>query len=306
MNIHIANAPEPQNGAGSITAKRPLVLALRGFVCDRYTNAGMQGASLLARAAAARLHAPLRELGGAEPAIYLGWRENLVKAMPYLRDVAGQLDELMRRRRLPFIFANRCGASLATIAAMLRYRRDAKVVWCDAHGDFNTPATTPTGYLGGMVLSALCGLWDSGFGAGLSPDHIVLVGARDLDPGESELIAAHGVRVIAAKDGIIDTARVIEVVDGAPVWLHIDTDVVDPLYLPAEYRVDGGLHPAVLRALLRELVRASELVGFELTEFEAPKDPESRACAVQAVIRMIEPVLVARPDRSKRIYESCA
>ncbi len=63
MNIHVANAPMPQNGAGIVAAKRPFVLALRGFVCDRYTNAGMQGASLLARAAAARLHAPLRELG---------------------------------------------------------------------------------------------------------------------------------------------------------------------------------------------------------------------------------------------------
>src|SRR3977135_2707222 len=112
---------------------------------------------------------------------------------------------------------------------------------------------------GGMVLSALCGLWDSGFGAGLSPDRIVLVGARDLDPGERELIAAHGVRVIAAKDGIIDTGRVIEALDGAPFWLHIDTDVVDPLYLPAEYRVEGGLHPAALHALVRELVRASAL-----------------------------------------------
>jgi arginase len=151
VNIHIANAPVPRNGAGTVTAKRPCVLALRGFVCDRYTTTGMQGASLLARAAAVRLRAPLRELGVPEPAISLGWRENLAKASPYLRDVAGQLDDLMRHHRMPFIFANRCGVSLATIAATLRHRPDAKIVWCDAHGDFNTPAMTPTGYLGGMV-----------------------------------------------------------------------------------------------------------------------------------------------------------
>jgi arginase family enzyme len=302
MNMHVANAPVPQMGAGTVAAKNPFVLALRGFVCDRYTNAGMRGASLLARAAAARLQAPLRELGVPEPAINLGWRENLAKASPYLRDVAGEVYELMRHHRLPFIFANRCGVSLATIAAMLLYRPDAKIVWCDAHGDFNTPATTPTGYLGGMVLSALCGLWDSGFGAGLSPDRIVLAGARDLDPGESELIAAYGVKVIAASDGMIDTRRVIEALDGAPVWLHIDTDVVDPLYLPAEYRIEGGLHPAVLRGLLRELARTNELVGFELTEFEAPSNPRRRARAIQTVIRMIEPVFPAGPDNAKRRY----
>src|ERR1700732_4247546 len=259
MNIHVDKASSLQNGAGTVAGKRPFVLALRGWVCDRYTNAGMQGASLLARAAAVRLHAPLRELGVPEPAINLGWRENLAKASPYLRDVAGEVYEHIRHHRLPFLFANRCGVSLATIAAMLLHRPEAKIVWCDAHGDFNTQATTPTGYLGGMVLSALCGLWDSGFGAGLSPDRIVLVGARALDPGESKLIAAHGVTVVAARDGIIDTRRVIEALDGAPVWLHIDTDVVDPRYLPAEYRVEGGLHPAALRALLRELVRANEL-----------------------------------------------
>ena len=100
-----------------------------------------------------------------------------------------------------------------------------------------------------MVLSALCGLWDSGFGAGLSPDRIVLVAARDLDPGERKLIAA-------------------------------------------------------LRALVRELVRASELVGFEMTEFEAPSSPTRRARAIQTVIRMIEPVLLAGSERGKRVYES--
>jgi hypothetical protein len=52
--------------------------------------------------------------------------------------------------------------------------------------------------------------------------------------------------------------------------------------------------------LLRELVRASELVGFEFTEFEAPSNPGRRARAVQAVIRMIEPVLLAGTDRGKR------
>jgi hypothetical protein len=121
MNIDVANASLPRSAREPVSAKRPFVLALRGWVCDRYTNSGMQGASLLARAAAACLHAPLRELGVPEPAMNLGWRENLAKVSPYLREVAGQLDVLMRHHRLPFIFASRCGVSLATIAAMLRH-----------------------------------------------------------------------------------------------------------------------------------------------------------------------------------------
>jgi arginase family enzyme len=227
----------------------------------------------------------------------LGWRESLAKAQPYLSDVARHVDELMRDHRLPFIFANRCAVSLATIPAMLRLRPKTKIIWLDAHGDFNTPATTPTSYLGGMVLSALCGLWDSGLGAGLAPDQLILAGVRDLDPGESKLIVEQEVRVVAGKDGMIDAGRVIDAAAGAPVWIHVDTDVVDPSYLPAEYKVEDGLRPSALHALLRGLVRASEIVGFELTEFEAPKNPERRARTVRTVMRMIEPLFCAGSER---------
>ena len=246
------------------------MLALRGWVCDRYTAGGMQGASLLARAAAARSarrcskSATLARRG---PRLAREPRQG--DALSPWRRRAGPIRSC-RHDRLPFIFANRCGASLATIAATLRHRPDAKVVWFDAHGDFNTPETTPTGYLGGMVLTALCGLWDFGFGAGLSPDRIVLVGPRDLDPGEGELIAAHGVRLIAGEDGTIDAERVIEAVGGAPVWLHIDTDVVDPLYLPAEYQGDRGLRPVALRALLRDLVAHERTRRFRTDRIRSP------------------------------------
>ncbi|MGO9005354.1 MAG: arginase family protein [Beijerinckiaceae bacterium] len=270
---------------------RPVVLALRGWVCDRYTDAGMRGSLLLAQAAATKLRVPLLELGKPEEAADLGWQDSLTKATPYLREVAAYVDAVMARDRIPLIFANRCGASLATIAAALRHRPDAKVVWFDAHGDFNTPDSSPTGYLGGMVLTALCGLWASGFGAGLTPDRIVLAGQRDLDPQESLLIAKHGVTLVAAPHGRLDQARLIEAVDGAPIWLHIDTDVIDPLCLPAEYRVRGGLHPNALRAALAALLQTSELVGFELTEFETPQDEVLRHHALDTIMHMIAPVL---------------
>lgn len=270
---------------------RPVVLALRGWVCDRYTDAGMRGSLLLAQAAAAKLAVPLLELGEPEQAVDLGWRESLAKASPYLHDVAHYVDTLMASGRLPLIFANRCGASLATIAAALRHRPDSKVVWFDAHGDFNTPDSSPTGYLGGMVLTALCGLWDSGLGAGLTADRIVLVGQRDLDPPERDLIAKHGVKLLEAPDGHLDQARVLEAVGSAPIWLHIDTDVIDPLYVPAEYRVHRGLHPDDVRAAFAALVASNELVGFELTEFEMPQDEILRRQALETIMAMISPVL---------------
>lgn len=296
MNIQFAKSA-PFQTAGTKATISPAVLALRGWVCDRYTSAGMEGASLLAQAAAGRLCAPLRELGSSSEPMNLGWRESLAKAQPYLSEVAREVDQLMRDRKLPFIFANRCGVSLATIPAMLRMRPEAKLVWFDAHADFNTPATTQSGYLGGMVLSALCGLWNSGLGAGLSPDRLILMGVRDIDSDEGKLIAAHKIKVITAKGGRIEPHRLTEAIAGAPVLIHIDTDVVDPAYLPAEYQIKDGLRPSALQGLLRALVSGSEVVGFELAEFEAPKDAARRARAVERVMRMIDPVLLAGAKR---------
>jgi arginase len=284
--------PSVPSASAKLIEKMPFVLALQGWVCDRYTDAGMHGAALLGRAAAARLGAPLAELGEPEAASDLGWQTSLAKAMPYLREVAEMVDELMTHGRRPLIFANRCGASLATIAAALRHRPETKIIWCDAHGDFNTPESTPTGYLGGMVLTALCGLWDSGLGAGLKPEQIILVGQRDLDPAEQALIDAYGVKLITAREGTIDPTELLDAVGGAPIWFHIDTDVVDPLYLPAEYQVDLGLHPMAVRAMLSALMQTSELVGFELTEFEPPMNAELlQARAIASIMLMLEPVL---------------
>jgi arginase/N-omega-hydroxy-L-arginine amidinohydrolase len=281
--------------AGKFAARRIAVtriMALCGWVCDRYTDAGMRGAALLACRAAERLGLPWHALGEREPPAELGWRTSLAKATPYLRDiVTPQINIAMARGNRPMIFANRCSVSLATIASALRHRPDAKVVWFDAHGDFNTPANTPTGYLGGMVLSALCGLWDSGLGSGLSPDRLILAGPRDLDPAEKAELEEKGVCLILPRNGHIDAAELVRAVDGAPVWLHIDTDVVDPSYIPAEYRVPHGVAPDEMRCLLAALMRTSDLVGFELTEFEAPRDAVLLASAEDRIMKMIEPVL---------------
>jgi arginase/N-omega-hydroxy-L-arginine amidinohydrolase len=292
MNIHAFN-PAISRADGVKAPERPAVLALSGWVCDRYSRAAMEGAPLLARAAARDLGVRLRELGRCEPPFEAHWQESLAKAKPYLREVAGAVEEVVRAGKRPFIFANRCGASLATIPAMLRARPEVKLVWFDAHADFNTPATTPTGYLGGMVVSALCGLWDSGFGDGLPPDRVILAGVRDLDAGEEKLALDHKVKIITARGAQIDPGELIAAIAGAPIIIHIDTDVIDPAYLPAEYRIANGIRPSALHRILRSLAAENEIVGFELTEFEAPQDPVLRARAVTRIIRMIGPALRA-------------
>lgn len=170
-------------------------IAVQGWTCDR-TSAGMAGSGYLAERAAAEFGLGLRRIGTPGPAADLGWREALDRAAPTLAQAARAVRDEMEAGGMPFAFLNRCGTSLATIPPVIAAYPDAVLVWVDAHGDYNTPATTPTGYLGGMVISALRGLWESGHGSGLAPDCAVLVGTRDLDPAEEALLRRDRIAIV--------------------------------------------------------------------------------------------------------------
>lgn len=285
MSVHVADPARPVR-AGAIP---PVVLALSGWECDGCPRSGAKAAPLLAGRAAQRMASPFVVLGEGGPAADLDWRASLARATPFLHSAAAEVDRIMGEGRRPAIFANRCAASLSTVAAALRRRPDAVVLWCDAHGGFHTPQCAGPADLGGMVLAALCGLWDSGLGAGLSPDRLVVVGAHTLDEPERDLIHRHGVRVIPSSGPTVDIHSVLDAVDGRPVWLHIDSDVIDPIGLPAAFRSPGGLHPATLARLCAALARTSEVVGLELTEFDTDAAVQDQAIA--ELLWAIDPVL---------------
>ncbi|MFI6788743.1 arginase family protein [Nonomuraea sp. NPDC050383] len=94
-----------------------------------------------------------------------------------------------------------CGVELEAVAeALRRYGDRLVVVWFDAHGDLNTPATSPSGAFHGMVLRALTGEGPTGLvpDRPLDPRRIVLAGARDLDPGETDFIRSSGIQHVSA------------------------------------------------------------------------------------------------------------
>ena len=94
----------------------------------------------------------------------------------------------------------RCAAGLATIPVVVRHHPNACVVWFDAHGDSNLPSSNAVPYLGGMVITGAAGHWDSGLGSGLNLSNVVLVGARDLDPHERQLIDSGVLRLSSRRD----------------------------------------------------------------------------------------------------------
>nr|WP_243752310.1 arginase family protein [Leucobacter weissii] len=198
------------------------------------------------------------------------WEESLPAAKPVLDGLRKALRAALDAGETPVLATNTCAASLATLPEVASREPEAVVLWIDAHGDFNTPETTESGYLGGMVLAAACGRWESGHGAGLDPKRVALVGARDIDPQERRLLDDAGVRILGPSEST--PQNVTEFVDGRPVWIHVDWDVLEPGYVPAAYRVPEGLFPhqvaELFAAIPRELIRGVEFAEFEAVELD--------------------------------------
>jgi arginase family enzyme len=235
------------------------------------------------RALAESLPGEVRFVGSEEPPREATWEDDLRDSRGCLLEAGGQVDDALAAGAFPLLAAGNCSVALTTLAAVRRHRPDARVLWLDAHGDFNTPDTTPSGFLGGMPLAGAVGEWDAGLGVeAFPPERVVMAGVRDLDPGERELLERSPVTVVGA--GLDTLVAVQNAVDRAPVYLHLDVDVLDPEYMPAQFPVGGGLRPDKLYDLLEAVADECEIVGVEVTAFI---DAEH----VSTVASVLEPVL---------------
>jgi arginase family enzyme len=190
-----------------------------------------------------------------------GWEAALRAQHGCLLEAGGQVDDAFSEGSFPVLIAGTCSVCITTIPSVLRHRPAARVLWLDAHGDFNTPDTTPSQFLGGMCLSAACGVWDAGFdGQHLDPSRIVTYGVRDLDGGEQVLLETNGVGRATRPRTVVEALR------GHEVFVHLDCDVLDPELMPgAAYPAPGGITDGDLRAVLEQVATESTVVGVEVT-----------------------------------------
>jgi Arginase family len=109
--------------------------------------------------------------------------------------IAAVADAVAAEERRPLALLGECTLAPGVAAGLQRRHDDIALVWLDAHGDLNTPATSPSGFLGGMPFAILLGWCHDELrpGAPLPVERAALVGARDLDPGEIEAIDRTGV-----------------------------------------------------------------------------------------------------------------
>ena len=269
------------------------LVALRCRTSDR-TAGGARGVDALGPLLGKRLGREPRSIGTPGEPRPARYEDDLRDSRGCLLEAGGQVDDALSGGNFPLLLAGDCSIAMTTLPAALRNRPEAKVLWLDAHGDFNTPGTTPSRFLGGMCLAGACGLWDPGLGGSIAAERVILAGVRELDPEEREVLERSDATVIGAS--VAETLVAVKnALDGAPVYVHFDVDVLDPESAPAQDPVPGGLAPDKVYDLLEAVVEDSELVGFELTAFDMPDDEEEREAATDVVLHAIDPLLDAIP-----------
>lgn len=240
------------------------VVALLDRTSDR-TVLGSQGAEALARGLAKRAGTKPTLQGTPGQARESRWEDDLEQATASLQASGDTLHGILSSGGYPVLLASDCTIAMGTLPALAAVRPDAWVLWVDAHGDFNSPDTTLSGFLGGMCLAGACGVWETGLGTGPEPSQIVICGARDLDPDERNLLDVSAVAVL-------DPADAVARLRGRPVFIHLDLDVLDPSVLPgASFPVAEGMEEEELAALLRDLMTEADVIGCEITAFTAPE-----------------------------------
>lgn len=215
--------------------------------------AGMSGAAALGE------HLGARAIGSPGVARSTPYAEDLAEARGCLLEAGGQLDDAFEAGKIPVLLAGTCSICVTTLPIVMRHHPDALVLWLDAHADFNTPDTSPSQFLGGMGLAGACGLWDTGFGAGLDPARVVMFGVRDVDGGERVLLERHGVGTVDRPSALAD------LLDARKVFIHLDLDILDPDQLPSSFPAPGGLDFEQLRRLLDLVAGAADVIGVEVT-----------------------------------------
>jgi arginase len=206
---------------------------------------------------------------------------------------AGLVEKSLADGSLPLVLGGDHSLSIGTVAALARhYRREGKsigVIWVDAHADMNRPETTPSGNIHGMSLAVLLGHGHPRLtticpgGPALRPENVTLLAARDLDPGEKQLIRDLGVRIFTMSEiderGIgvcMDEALARAGAGTAGFHLSFDLDALDPREAPGVGTpVKGGLTYREGHLVCEKAAATERLLSLEIVELNPVLDHQN-------------------------------
>jgi arginase len=221
--------------------------------------------------------------------------------LKYLREISSTCEQLCATVKsalddgeLPIILGGDHSVAIGSIAGVAAHCRENKeslgLIWFDAHADMNTHETTPSGHIHGMPLAALLGygapelIGIGGFSPKLNPKHCAHVGAREIDPGERELIRKLGIRFFTMREidergmsACMDEAIAIASRAGAGYAVTFDVDALDPGDAPGSGTlVRGGLTYREAHLAMEKIAEAGGMISLEVVEINAALDVNNK------------------------------
>lgn len=195
-----------------------------------------------------------------EPMAEAAWTElPFPEALVVERDTLDEQSDAISRGlpRRPLVLGGCCCAHVGAIRGLSAREERLAVVWLDAHGDLNTPETSPSGNEWGMPLRMAI---DEG---SVRPENVALVGAHDLDPPERRYLAEHGIDD--------DLGRALNGASAA--YVALDVDVLEPGVVPCFMPAPGGLEVAAVERVLLDVAGRVRLAGLGITGLVPGAEP---------------------------------
>jgi len=214
--------------------------------------------------------------------------------IPMSRRVSGAVSTSIQAGNFPLVIGGDHSLSIGSVRGAARNRKIG-VIWVDAHADFNTAETTPSGNIHGMSLAVLCGmgdkslvqLWDEPVPV-IDPKKIAIVGARDLDEGEKRNLHEAGAMVMGMEQidryGMVTCLekaieRISRDVDG--IYLSLDLDSLDPEHAPGVGTpVPAGLTQREAHLACEMIGETGKLLGMDIVEVNPILDIQNRTASL--------------------------
>jgi arginase len=202
--------------------------------------------------------------------------------------LAARIGQLLDEAVFPIVLGGDCSILLGSALA-LRRRGACGLLFIDGHADLLTPETSATGGAAGMDLALVTGTGPrllsaiDDLGPYIQPDDVVILGHRCPDPASPS--TAHPVEAmtvlplaVVQRHGAHDTAtKALELFEHKSFWLHLDVDVLDPVWMPAVDSPDpGGMNPGELLTILKAAAQSPSCIGMEITIYDPTLDPSGQ------------------------------
>jgi len=205
--------------------------------------------------------------------------------------LASEVSETIVRGHRPVSIVGDCCATIGFMAGLQRAGLEPTLIWFDAHGDFNTWETTPSGFLGGMPLAMLVGRGEQrmprAVGLRSLPEgQVILTDARDLDPGERNMLESSHVLHLPSVSDLLT-----QPLPERPLYVHFYVDVLGLSLIPAvSYPAPGGPGLEALKTVFEHLARTRPIAGISMSTWnpELDEDRGSQDLCMEVLSTLLE------------------